>query len=801
MVRRCRSLIVGSLALWLSAAIHTGAHEGQQSRGTTPQTVSRQRAIIGQYCVGCHNDKVKTAGLALNTLDIDNVSASPEVWERVARKLRSRVMPPPGRPRPDESGYDSLISHLETSLDRASAANPNPGRPLAFRRLSRTEYQNVIRDLLAIEVDVASMLPKDDASFGFDNVSVGGISPTLLERYLAAAQKISRLAIGSVVRSPGAAVVVLPVDLTQESHLEGLPLGTRGGALLRHNFPRDGEYEIKLRLTRDRNENIEGLYEPHQLEVSLDGDQVQLFTVTPQRRAEGPQQGQIVSFQDRADDNLSLRIPVKGGPHELGIGFVKRPSVLLETERQPYQARFNMDRHPRSQPALYSVSIAGPFNPGDVDDTPSRKRIFTCRPARASEEEACARTIISTLMRRAYRRPVNDSTVQTALAFYRDGRADGGFEAGIELALRSILINPEFLFRVERDPAGIAPNTAYAITDLELASRISFFLWSSTPDDELLQVAASGKLHEPRILAEQVRRMLKDRRAQALVTNFAEQWLYLRNLDSTVPDPRLFPDFDDNLRQAFRRETELLFQSITTEDRSVVDLLTANYTFLNERLAKHYGIPNVYGSRFRRVAFDANSVRGGLLGHGSILTVTSYGNRTSPVLRGKWILENLLGSAPPPPPPDVPPLKETDDGSRPLSMRERMAQHRANPACSGCHNLMDPVGLSTENFDAVGRWRSRSEDGSAVDASGTLPDGTAFQGVAGLRQALTKRPELFVSTLSEKLLTYALGRGLEHYDAPAVRAIVRDARKDDYRFSSIIAGIINSTPFRMRRSK
>jgi mono/diheme cytochrome c family protein len=790
MVRCWRILAVGLFAVGLSAATTA-----------TAQTVSRQRALVGQYCVGCHNDKLKTAGLALNTLDIDNVGESPEVWERVARKLRSRVMPPPGRPRPDDNGYDELISHLETSLDRASAAKPNPGRPLAFRRLSRTEYQNVIRDLLALDVDVASMLPKDDASFGFDNVSVGGISPTLLERYLAAAQKISRLAIGSVVRSPSAAVVVLPVDLTQEGHLEGLPLGTRGGALVRHNFPRDGEYEIELRLTRDRNESIEGLYEPHQLEVSLDGAQVQLFTVTPQRRTEGPQQGQIVSFQDRADDNLSVRIPVKGGPHELGIGFVKRPSVLLETERQPYQARFNMDRHPRSQPALYSVSITGPFNPGAVDDTPSRKRLFTCRPARASGEEACAKTIISTLMRRAYRRPVSESNIQTALAFYRDGRADGGFEAGIELALRSILINPEFLYRVERDPAGIAPNTAYALTDLELASRISFFLWSSIPDDELLETAAAGKLHEPRILAQQVRRMLKDRRSQSLVTNFAEQWLYLRNLDSTVPDPRLFPDFDDNLRQAFRRETELLFESIATEDRSVVDLLTANYTFLNERLAKHYGIPNVYGSRFRRVTFDANSVRGGLLGHGSILTVTSYGNRTSPVLRGKWILENLLGSAPPPPPPDVPPLKENDDGSQPQSMRERMAQHRSNPACSGCHNLMDPVGLSTENFDAVGRWRSRSEDGSAVDASGALPDGTIFEGVAGLRQALIKRPELFVSTLTEKLLTYALGRGLEHYDSAAVRTIVRDAQKDNYHFSSIIAGIINSTPFRMRRSE
>ncbi|HYR84601.1 MAG TPA: DUF1592 domain-containing protein [Terriglobia bacterium] len=801
MAKRWPARIAGLLTIFLTAATVV-AIGPQQPPGAGPApSVSPQRVLLDRYCVSCHNDKLKTAGLALDTTDVERVAGRADVWEKVVVKLRARFMPPLGRPRPNEQEYDALVSYLETSLDLAAAAQPNPGRTDALHRLNRTEYRNAIRDLLALDVDVSSLLPKDDASHGFDNVSIGGISTTLLERYISAAQKISRLAVGSPVRSPATTVVVVPPDLTQEEHVEGLPFGTRGGTVVRYNFPRDGEYEIQLRLTRDRNEAIEGFYDAHQVELNLDGAQMQLFTVKPPPRVQTPP-GQIqYAVQSQVDDALRVRVPVKAGPHELGATFIKKPSTLLETERQPYQAHFNMDRSPRPQLALYSVSIAGPFDQSGVEDTPSRQRIFVCRPASPSDENACAKTILSTLARRAYRRPVSDLDLQAQLGFYRDGRAEGGFETGIETAIRAILVNPGFLFRVGKSPSNVLPDTAYRISDLDLASRLSFFLWSSIPDDELLDLASSGRLHELPVLEQQVKRMLADRRSEALVTSFAEQWLYLRNLDAQVPDPRTFPDFDDNLRHAFQRETELFFESIVQEDRSVLDLLDADYTFLNERLARHYGIPNVYGSRFRRVALGAGSVRGGLFGQGSILTVTSYGNRTSPVLRGKWILENILGAAPPPPPPNVPPLKDSENGGKVLSMRERMEQHRTNPACATCHNLMDPIGLSTENFDAIGRWRARYDEGGAsIDASGALPDGTTFDGVAGLRQALLKHPDAFVSTVTQKLLTYGLGRGLEYYDAPVVRGIVRSARNHNYRFSSLIVNIVTSTPFLMRRS-
>jgi hypothetical protein len=523
----------------------------------------------------------------------------------------------------------------------------------------------------------------------------------------------------------------------------------------------------------------------------LDGDRVKLFTVKP------PPSGEDHHVVDK---DLLVRVPVKAGPHTVSVAFPKRPSTLLETERQPYQAHFNMDRHPRIQPAVYSISVNGPYDARGPGDTPSRRRIFVCAPAAPADQEGCAKRILSTLMRRAYRRPVTDADLQAPLKFYRDARADGGFEAGIEMGLRAVLVSPEFLFRVEQDPSGIAPGTAYRVSDLELASRLSFFLWSSIPDDELLDAAALGRLKTPAVLEQQARRMLADTRSTALVTNFADQWLYLRNLASTNPDMRLFADFDDNLRQAFRQETELFFESILREDRNVLDLLRANYTFVNERLAKHYGIPNVYGSRFRRVTFDPGSERGGLLRQGSILTVTSYATRTSPVIRGKWILANILGTPPPPPPATPPPLKEKSGIETAVSMRERMAEHRANPACAGCHQLMDPVGFSLENYDAVGRWRT-TEEGRPIDASGNLPDGSRFTGVAGLQQALLKYPELFTGTFTEKLLTYALGRGVETYDAPAVRQVVRQVQGSDYRFSSFILGIVNSTPFQMRRSQ
>jgi mono/diheme cytochrome c family protein len=793
MTRRRLVGLAGGLAV-LSVSGSSALGLQQPSNGSLPVPVAQPRATIDRYCVGCHNDRIKTAGLALDTLDVERAGANAEAWEKVVRKLRGRMMPPPGRPRPDEAAYNSLASYLETSLDRSAATHPDPGRADTFRRLNRTEYQNAIRDLLSLDVDVSALLPKDDVSHGFDNVGAGELSPTLLERYLAAAQKVSRLAVGSPLPSPASHLVVLPADLTQEDHFDGLPLGTRGGTLVRHTFPLDGAYEIQIRLARDRNENVEGLTEPHQVELTLDGNRVQLFTVKPNRNQSGGY------YADEAvDKDLKIRIPMPAGPHELGVTFPRKTFALPETERQPLKAHFNMDRHPRIQPAVYSVSITGPFDAGGAADTPSRRRLFTCRPSTASAEQNCARTILSTVARRAYRRPVTDVDLQGPLAFYKEARAEGGFDAGIEMALRAILASPEFLFRIERDPRNLAPNTAYRINDVDLASRLSFFLWSSVPDEELLGLAIGGKLKEPAVLERQVRRMLADPRSQALVTNFAGQWLYLRNLAAQNPDARMFPDFDDNLRQAFRQETEMFFDSIVKEDRSVLDLLRAKYTFVNERLARHYGIPNVYGSRFRRVTLGEDSVRGGLLGLGSILTVTSYANRTSPVLRGKWILENILGTPPPPPPPNVPPLTDHTSGKA-LSMRERMAEHRVNAACSGCHQLMDPAGLSMENFDAIGRWRTRSEAGTAVDASGGLPDGSTFEGVAGLRNALLNRPELFVSTVTEKLLTYGLGRGVEYYDAPAVRAITRDAARNDYRFSSLVLGIASSSPFQMRRA-
>ena len=791
----------GLVALSLGAAHLDGAEPQQPS--TVASTVSSAQSapgdpagIIDQYCVSCHNERRSTGGLALDAIDVRNVGENVQVWEKAVRKLRARAMPPADRPRPDESGYEVMLSYLETALDRVAAANPDPGRTDTFRRLNRTEYQNVIRDLLALDVDVTAFLPRDDASYGFDNVSLAGLSPTLMERYLSAAQKISRLAVGSPVLTPGSEVVVLSADLTQEGHFDGLPFGTRGGTTFSHTFPTDGEYTITVRLARNRNENVEGLTDRHEMEILLDGERLQLFPITPNRN----RLGGYYSDED-VDRGLEVQIPVTSGPHVVSVTFLRRTAALIESTRQPYQAHFNMDRHPRQQPAVYSVAVAGPFEQFGPGETPSRDRIFTCRPATPGDESGCAREIISTLARRAYRRPVTQQDIEMPLAFYADARAEGGFEAGIEMALRALLTSTEFLFRIERDPDGLGARTAYRISDVELASRLSFFLWSSIPDDELLDAAASGELSDPAVLAAQTRRLLADPRAEALTTNFAGQWLYLRNLEAATPNLRLFPDFDDNLRQGFRRETELLFESMVREDRSVLDLIDADYTFLNERLAKHYGVPNVYGDRFRRVALGPDSPRAGLLGHGSILTVTSYATRTSPVLRGKWILDNILGTPPPPPPPNVPELVEPHPGQQARSMRERMIQHRVNPACAACHALMDPAGLAMENFDAIGRWRDLAEDGLPIDASGSLPGGQTFEGVAGLRQAVLARPEVFVGTLTEKLLTYGLGRGVDYHDAPAVREIVRRGARDDYSFSSLILAIVESSPFQMRRSQ
>lgn len=755
--------------------------------------VAGHHAFVQQYCLDCHDDDSKKADLSLEAIATGDVAAHVVEWEKVVRRLRTRQMPPIDEPRPDEATYDAVITALETSLDRAAAARPNPGRTASIRRLTRTEYRNAIRDLLALDVDVATLLPPDESSYGFDNVTVGELSPTLLERYMSAAEKISRLALGRPSRVPGGDTFRVAPDLTQEEHVEGLPIGTRGGTIVPYTFPQDGEYDVRVRLRRDRDEKIEGLTEPHQLEVLVDRQRVHLFEVAPLRPA-GP--GEPAR---EADAHLTIRVPVRAGPHQLGVTFVKKPSDLIETPRQPYQAHFNSYRHPRVQPAIYSVSIVGPHGASSAGEAPSRRRILVSRPATPAQEDAAATRIVSALARRAYRRPVTDADLRGPLRLYRTARADGDFEAGIEMALAGVLVSPEFLFRVETDPPGMPAGTPYRVSDLALASRLSFFLWSSIPDDALLDAAIAGRLREPAVLERQVRRMLADDRSRALVTNFAAQWLHLRNLEAITPDMRLFPDFDDNLRQSFRQETERFVESVLREDRSALDLLRADYTFLDERLAKHYGIPHVYGSRFRRVPLAGDSWRGGLLRQGSVLTVTSYATRTSPVLRGKWVLDNILGIPPAPPPPDVPTLEDnTVDGS--LSVRARLAEHRRNKACARCHDTIDPVGLSLEKFDAVGR-RRRLEDGVAIDAAGGLPDGSRFDDVGGLEAALLRRPELFVATFTEKLLTYASGRGIEPFDAPAVRAIVRDARATDYPMSSIVLGVVRSQPFQMRMSR
>ena len=773
---------------WLNWVL-TGLLSCAASASAAEQPVAGAvRAVVGKFCVECHGADAAKGGLNLEKILPEDVSRHSDAWEKVVRKLNARHMPPIGKPRPDERTYSAIVSSLETTLDRAAAAKLNPGRTDTVRRLNRTEYQNTIRDLLALDIDAAALLPADEASHGFDNVTVGTLSPTLLDRYITAAQKIARLAVGGAQRAPGGDTIRIKPDITQEERVEGLPLGTRGGALIRHTFPQDGEYEFQLRLTRDRNEEVEGLKEPHEFLLLIDREQMRNAIVRPPG-AKG---------HDLVDAHLKFRLPVKAGPHDLGVTFLKNPASLRETARQPYTAQFNMHRHPRSSPAVYQVSITGPFGAHGPGDTPSRSRIFIAQPKSPGEEETCAKQILSTLMRRAYRRPVSDADLARPMEFFRDGRKEANFDAGIEAALSAVLVSREFLFRVEQEPKGLAGKSPYRITDLELASRLSFFLWSSVPDDELLDVAARGQLNQPDVLAKQTRRMLADPRSRSLVSNFASQWLHLRNLDSITPDGRLFPDFDDNLRQAMRRETELLFEEVLRDDRSVLDLLRTDHTFLNERLAKHYGIPNIYGPRFRRVALGPETPRGGLLRHASVLTVTSYATRTSPVIRGNWILGTLLGTAPPPPPPNVPAL-EDNAVSASLPVRERLAQHRANAACASCHDLMDPVGFALENFDALGRWRTL-EEGKPVDASGGFPDGAKFIGVAGLEQALLNRPELFAGTLTEKLLTFALGRGVETYDAPAVRQVVRDAKADNHRFSAIVLGIVKSTPFTMRQS-
>ena len=784
-----------ALAVPLAGLIAAAAAAPAAGRQAPSAEVGVQE-LVDRYCVTCHNDRLETGGFSFEPLDVAAVAAHPEAWEKVVRKLRAGAMPPRPRPRPDQETYDGFRAWLEGELDAAAAAGPNPGRTETFHRLSRTEYRNAVRDLFALDVRVDDLLPADDTSYGFDNIAgVLGVSPTLMERYLSAARKISRLAVASPVPSPTAETFRIASDLGQDRRMEGLPFGTRGGTVIDYNFPEDAEYIFEV--LPDGPLRIE----PHDLEITIDGERIALLTVGKAPDPDDPR-----GLYTPEIETLEVRAPVTAGPHEVGIAFLRKTSAEPEGIRKLYLRPFTGEGSggdSRYQPYVESVTIAGPYESSGarpVEGTPSRERIFTCRPARgeAAEETACAREILSAVARRAYRRPVDEDDVARLLIFYDRGRAAGSFDTGIEMALRRLLVSPEFLFRVERDPEGVAAGESYRVSDLELASRLSFFLWSSIPDDELLDVAERRELSVPEVFEAQVRRMLADPRSEALVGNFAGQWLTLRNAAAVQPDEDAFPDFGEGLRRAFRRETELLFGSVLREDRSTLDLLAADYTFVNERLARHYGIPNVRGSHFRRVALD-DEARGGLLGHGSILTVTSYANRTSPVNRGKWVLENILGTPPPPPPPDVPDL-ETAEGGQALSMREAMEQHRANPVCASCHRLMDPLGLSLENFDAIGRWRDRSETRGAIDGTGELPDGTPFDGPSGLKAALLRHPDRFVTTVTEKLLTYALGRGIEYYDAPAVRAIVRAAAGDGYRLSSLVKGVVRSAPFQMRRS-
>jgi hypothetical protein len=743
---------------------------------------------------------VKTAGLMLDAVDVAKVGERAEVWEKVVRKLHMGMMPPAGRPRPDNSTAENLASWLETELDRSAAARPNPGRTETFHRLNRAEYRNVVRDLLGVDVDVRSLLPADDASYGFDNMAgVLKLNESLLENYLAAALKISRAVLGGPLPIPKSDEFRVPEEWRQYDHVEGLPFGTRGGMLVKYNFPQDGEYLVRIDLLCRMAgcDGSAGFPDRHELEVLLDGQRVQVFTLEPHDKDNGAMVG-----------GLKVRVPVRAGDHEVGAAFVKLPATEeVESHRQrpqkPYymNGNFMQQRWAIYQPFVDKLTITGPFDPTAPGDTLSRRRIFVCRTPDASGEGACARKILSTLARRAYRRPVTDADVQRLLTFYVEGRGQGSFDDGIELALRRLLVSPEFLFRVEAEPANLARGTIYHISDLELASRLSFFIWSSIPDDQLLDVAAAGKLKEPAVFHQQVQRMLADARSEALVSNFTGQWLQLRNLEAQRPSVGLFPDFDDSLREAFRRETELFVDSVVREDRSAIELLTATYTFVNERLARHYGIPGVQGSHFRRITLD-NENRRGLLGQGSILTITSRPNRTAPVLRGKWILENLLGTPPPPPPPNVPQLPEPTDGSltRGLSVRDRMAQHRSNPACANCHATIDPLGFALEHFDAVGRERELDESFGPIDASGVLPSGAKFNDLAGFKAELLRRPQQFVTTLTERLLGYALGRGVEYYDMPTVRQIVVDAAPGHYKLSSLILGIAKSSPFVMRKT-
>jgi len=809
-----RGVGVAAALIWALAVASVPQAAPQEPRRAAPAAAPAvkadaptSRALVDRYCVSCHSDRTKTAGLSLQNLDLTRMPAQAGIWESVVRKVNAGMMPPPGLPRPSRPAADAFVSFLTADLDRAAAANPSPGRPL-LHRLNRAEYANAVRDVLALEVDVTTLLPPDDSSAGFDNnADVLGVSPVLMERYLSAAMTLAAMAVGDTEVAPAETTFRPRADTVQAQHLDGLPLGTRGGLVIRETFPVNAEYVIKPTLWRNNAGRLRGMEHPHQLEILVDGRRVHSAIV-------GTPEDFKITFDDRAnaammpelDRRLQVRVPITAGRHVIGVTFAAKTAAQEPLKLRPFLNQADgVDTY--GIPKVDTVTIVGPYNVTGSGDTPSRRAIFTCGVAAAgaagpaatltpTQESACARTIVTRLARRAYRRTPTDNDLRMLMGFYDAGRKDGTFETGIQRALTRILTSTEFLFRIEQDPAGAPAGSVHPVSSVELASRLSFFLWSSVPDDTLLEVARQDRLRQPVVLAQQARRMLADPRAQALVSNFASQWLYLRNLRNVAPFVDEFPDFDDDLRQSFRRETEMLFDSVMRGDRPVTELLTADYTFVNERLARHYGIANIYGTHLRRVPVTKDERRG-LLGHGSILTVTSNADRTSPVRRGKWILENVLGTPPPSPPDNVPPLKENSERETPLSIRGQMEEHRRNPACASCHKLMDPLGFALEQFDAVGAWRVR-DAGGRIDASVELADGATISGPAALRRKILERPEVFVGTFTEKLLTYALGRGLTATDMPTVRAIVRGAAPQDYRFSSLILGVVKSAPFLMR---
>ena len=773
--------------------------------GRSPEArLEGQWAMLGDYCVGCHNDADYTGDLSFEGRTPEDIHANPEVWEKVVHKLRIGLMPPREERQPDPSTRSEFLTALIGSLDDAAAAAPYAATT-TVHRLNRSEYANAIRDLLGVEADIADLLPSDGGDFGFDNIAeVLTTSPLLLERYLTVAIRVADYAVGNAETAVSAATYKIPVEVTQDYHLDGLPLGTRGGVRIVHNFPADAEYVFAGRLVRGVEEGyfgIEGHDIPHEFLVFLDGEIVYSNFVGGKEDHERSVAEGINVAQFAVDEKLtSPRIPVTAGPHEVIFTWKERRESRQDVWEPSLRA--SLEAHnPSGMPRLETGIVEGPYNVTGISDTPTRERVFSCYPAAESEAPACAEQILLKLARHAFRRPVSTDDIVDELAFYQNEREAGGnFEAGIRVALSRLLVSPQFLFRAEADSPDVPPGGVHHISDFELASRLSFFLWSSIPDDELLDLAEAGQLSDPAVLEAQVVRMIKDERSEALVANFTGQWLQLRNLETRVkPDLLLFPDFDDNLRKAFRRETEMLFGNVLREDRPVSELLTANYTFVNERLARHYGIEGVYGSRFRRVELhDPN--RFGLLGHGSLLSLTSAASRTSPIIRGKFIATELLNNPPPSPPPNVPALEDSKPTDRPSTVREQLERHRADPACSSCHKNIDPLGFALENFDAVGRWRDTTREGLPIDSAGVLGDGTPVDGPVALREALLADPEVFADTVAEKLMIYALGRGLDPADMPVVRAIVRNAAKTNYALSSIILGIVDSYPFQMRRN-